>query len=155
MVFSVDRFEVLAHKDAVFDSAVDEQTFVKPWGEPLLVIASIPTDLKEQQRLIDETLFEGKPDIHQRPEFWSHYEHNVDDVFARARPLSELQEFGPEITAQIAELENRYTNSEDLVYVPVMGKKSVFSLVLNKSTRQPVEIIDADPWEAPQAVAQL
>jgi hypothetical protein len=158
MVFSVDRFEVLAHKDAVFEDPTDTEKFVKSWGEPLMVVAKIPTDPAEQQRILEETLFQGKPDIHQRPELWSHYADDVDSVFAKARPLSELNGFGPDIAAEIAALSSRYANSEQLVYLPVVARTSVFSLVLDTATRQPVGILDADPWDAPEsepALAQL
>ena len=46
----------------------------KPLSGPLLVVATRPSDGAGLQKLLDETVFGGKPDIERRPEFWSRYE---------------------------------------------------------------------------------
>ena len=35
---------------------------------------------------------------------------------------------------------------DDLVYVPLIGKNRVFTMVLRKGTAMPVGGIDVDPW---------
>ena len=153
-VFSVDRFEILAERDVDLSNVPDSERFEKPWGQPLVVFANLPTDPEARNRIIHETLLEGKPDIHRRPELWSSYDERADDVISRARPLARLRESRPDIADEITALMERYDNADQLVFVPIMGKKHVFSLVLDAQSKHPLEIIDADPWDIPAALAR-
>jgi len=153
-VFSVDRFEVLAERDVDLSSIPDAERFVKPWGQPLVVFANLPTDTEARNRIIEETLFEGKPDIHRRPELWSSYDERADAVISRAKPLANLVALRPDVAGEITALMGQYDNTDQLVFVPIMGKRRVFSLVLDTISKHPLEIIDIDPWERPAAIAR-
>jgi hypothetical protein len=116
-----------------------------------MAIASLPTDSDARNRVLEETLFEGKPDIHARPEFWRPYADNTAEVLAGAKSINELLNWLPgladDIGADVA--------ADNLVYAPVMGRKKVFALILDKSTGRPVRLVDVDPWEAASSAEQL
>ncbi|TDJ46048.1 MAG: hypothetical protein E2O51_03835, partial [Gammaproteobacteria bacterium] len=102
LVFAVDRLEILAYKDVDSSMIEYEELRRKPFIGPILAVASLPEGQDEFQRLLEETAFEGKPDIERRPEFWSPYANRSDDVIARARSLAELLERYPETRTEIS-----------------------------------------------------
>ncbi len=147
-VFAVDRFEVLAYKDVDSSMIEYEELRQKPFIGPILAVASLPEDSEVFQRLLQEVLFEGRPDIERRPEFWSPYASRSADVIARARGLAELLERKPEARTEISRLTNTLDASIDsLAYVPLVGRDRSFAFVIDAETAVPVGIIDVDPWE--------
>jgi hypothetical protein len=100
-VFAVDRFHLLARADVAAASL--EESFValgkigvKPARGPLLVAAVVPEDRERQQQLLAETVFEGKPDIERRPEFWHSFAEHAPAALAKAKPLAALRAARPE-----------------------------------------------------------
>lgn len=151
VVFVKDRFEVLAYKDVDAQEIKDEALRRKSWRQPVMAIASMPTDSAARNRVLEETLFEGKPDIHARPEFWHPYAGNTAEVLAGAQSIDELLVWQPDLTDELGAI----VPVDRLVYAPVMGRKKVFSLILDKLTGQPVKLVDIDPWEAAATRKQL
>lgn len=148
-VFVVDRFEVVSEKDIDQTRIVDQALRAKPWGQLVFVVASLPVDVAERQRIMQEALFEGKPDIDRRPEYWSSLAQNPEKVSKAVRAMSDLLERRPDKAAEIYRVINESDGGEQSVYAPVVGKRRVFALVLDPLTFQPVTIIDVDPWARP------
>ena len=147
LVFAVDRFEILAYWEVDSSMIEHEELRQKPFGGPILAVASIPEGQDEQQRLLQEILFEGKPDIERRPEFWSPYANRSADVIARATSLAELLDRNPGARAEIARLTDTLnTEIETLAYVPLIGKLTSFAFVIDAETAAPIDIISVDPW---------
>ena len=151
IVFVKDRFEVLAQQDMDEGQIKDPSLFTKSWTLPVLIVATMPADIQEQQRILEETLLEGKPDIHQRPEYWSAYAEQADQVNKGVRTLSDLLERRPDGAEAIYKVAGE-SNADDvnrLIFAPIMGKQRVFSLVLDPLSLLPIAIIDVDPWGKP------
>lgn len=147
LVFAVDRLEILAYKDVDSTMIEYEELRRKPFIGPILAVASLPEGQDEFQRLLEETVFEGKPDIERRPEFWSPYANRSDDVIARARSLAELLERYPETRTEISKLtESLDAEIDDLAYIPLVGRETSFAFVIDAETATPIDIIDVDPW---------
>lgn len=151
VVFVKDRFEVLAYRDIDAQAIRDVALRRKSWREPVMAIASLPTDSAARNRVLEETLFEGKPDIHARPEFWRPYAGNIAEVLPGARPIEQLLEWRPGLINDLGV----DAAGDKFVFAPVMGRKRVFSLILDKSTGQPVRLVPFDPWEAVSTGKQL
>ena len=150
-VFAVDRFSVYAYRDidreqwqhALAAGRLD----AKPWRGPVLVVATRPTDLATSQRLLDETLFGGKPDIDRRPEFWSRYDAQAAQVVATQRPLAALRAARPDSAARIAALAARLDRPEEsLGFVPMVAKNRDVTMIVDAATGEPLEVVDVDPW---------
>lgn len=147
LVFAVDRLEILAYKDVDSTMIEHQELRRKPFIGPILAVASLPEDQDGFQRLLEETVFEGKPDIERRPEFWSPYANRSDDVIARARSLAELLERYPEARTEISRLtETLDAEIDDLAYIPLVGREKSFAFVIDAETATPIDIIDVDPW---------
>lgn len=150
-VFAVDRFVVYAHRDVDRaqwqDALAAGRLDPKPWRGPTLVVAIRPTDQEAYQRLLEETVFGGKPDIDRRPEFWSRYAEQAQQVVARQRPLATLRTARPAAAAAIAELPRRLGVPEErLGFVPMVAKNRDVSMIVDASTGAPLEVLDVDPW---------
>jgi hypothetical protein len=151
-VFAIDRFEVLTQGDV--DMQGVDPTLLQDhyWSGPAVFVARFPEDPKERQQLIQETLFEGKPDIQKRPELWVSYDAASDDVFSRARPVRELMGNDSVADVELEALISANDQNVELVYLPIVGKQHVFSLILDPATRLPVGLVDVDPWfDEPQS----
>jgi len=146
-VFAVDRIEVLAKRD-VNAAAIAGTVFEdKPFVGPVLAVASMPSDPREFQRLLEETLFEGKPDIERRPSRWRPYAESTDAVRARAQPLSSLAEERPSAAAAVARISRDLgMDATQILYLPVVGGDRALTLVIDPETALPLRVLDIDPW---------
>jgi hypothetical protein len=148
-VFSVDRFALvpLEDVDATEWAEASKRIGSKPFAGPLEVVAVRPTETAAMQRLIDETVLRGKPDIDHRPEFWRPYAEHTAEIAARARPFSSLHSKSPEMTARIKQLPARLGLPENrLGVVPLAAGNRDLSLVIDTATAAPLEVLDVDPW---------
>ncbi len=152
-VFVQDRFEVLARKDVVDSEIKDEAFRTKPWTQPIYAIATLPEDLMQRQRIMEEVLFEGKPDINQRPELWSRFDDKNVRVNRAMRPLSDLLERRPDQAELITEAMQDYAEIEALVYVPITSRLRALALLIDRDTLRPVGALNIDPWKKPTAKA--
>jgi hypothetical protein len=150
-VFSVDRFYVVAERDAdpreLGAAREAGRVTDKPFREPLLIVAVFPQDLATQQRLLDETLFRGLPDIERRPEFWQPFADGVSAVQGAQRPLGVLRAKQPSAAASIDELIKKLGLPEDrLGYLPLVAKNRDVAFIVDAETGAPLDVIDVDPW---------
>lgn len=146
-VFAVDRFEVLARGDVNPVAAAAVEFARKPLRGPALVVAERPADVQEFQRLLAETVFEGKPDLERRPEYWRPYAQHHDEILARAQPLAELAARNSDTAEQVARASRALDRGADsLVFVPVIGTDGPMTFVLDPATLQPVDALPIDPW---------
>lgn len=152
-VFAVDRFYLLARQDVdqvqLADPALTgvAKLGAKPAIGPLLAVATRPTDLAGMQRLMDETVFGNQPDIEQRPEYWSAYPGQTQQVLARARPLAALKADRPRSAQTIDRLVAALGRSEDtLAFAPLIAKNTDMSMIIDAASGMPLEVLDIDPW---------
>lgn len=150
-VFAIDRFYVLARED-VDPAALARRAREQPIGEkpargPLLVAASRPKDSAGMQRLLDETVFRGLPDIERRPEFWRPYAEETASVASHAKPLATLRAARPTSAALVAALPARLGLPEErLGFVPLIARNRDLSFIVDRASGAPLEALDVDPW---------
>ena len=151
VVFAVDRFVLLAKADVdgakLAEAWAAGRIDAKPPRGPLLVIANRPTDLEGLQRLIDETVFGGQPDIERRPEYWQRFGDEGARVSARTRPLTALRAARPDAAAEIAAFAARLGQTEDQVrFLPLSAKNRDVAVIVDSATGAPIDVVDVDPW---------
>jgi hypothetical protein len=152
-VFAVDRFFVLARGDVVPEQRDDpslvgsERIGERPSRGPLLVVANRPSDVRGRQRLLEETVFQGQPDIERRPEFWARYTDETAQVLRAARPLAQLAAARPDSAREIAAAAARHGRSlDDASFLPLTAKNRDLALLLDRVSGAPLGVIDVDPW---------
>lgn len=151
-VFAVDRFFVLARHDVDLAQLADAQAARriddKPFRGPALVVATRP-DGEGLQRLLDETVLGGKPDIERRPEFWGRYEDEAAQVVGRGQPLAALRTARPQGAAKIEALQTKLGLADErIAFLPMTAKNRDVSLLIDATTGSPLDVLDIDPWIA-------
>ena len=149
-VFAVDRFYLLARGDVVPDELArheHDRWLAKTLRGPLVVAAERPNDSAAAQRLLDETIVQGKPDIERRPDYWTPYSSSAAEVAARARPLAQLKAARPQSAAAIGALPTRLGVPEErLGFVPLIARNRDLSFIVDVTSGAPLEVLDVDPW---------
>lgn len=151
MVFALDRFFLLAGPDVDATKLAEGQATGriddKPLRGPVLVMASRPTDTEGLQRLLDETVFGGQPDIERRPEYWQRFSDEGGEVVARSRPLTELHAARPDAATEIAALAAKLGRTEEQIrFLPLIAKNRDVSVIIDATTGVPIDVVDVDPW---------
>jgi len=147
MVFSVERFDVFSIRDVDPGQITDPRFLDKPLAGPILLYATMPTDSQVFQNFLQEVMFEGKPDLQFRPEFWSLYADKQALVLAVSRPLAGLRRVRPESTGGIDKLvKNNGGDITQLNYVPAMAGKTQFAAILDANSGEVVAKLAIDPW---------
>jgi hypothetical protein len=147
MVFTLDRFEVLSKRQVDFSDIGNPQFTDKPFSGPILLYASMPKQGPEFQKLLNEVMFEGKPDLQFRPEFWSLYAEKQKLALAKSSPLLELRQARPGQVAKIDRLvENNGGDIAKLNYVPAMLRDGRFAAILDAHSGEIIDTLVIDPW---------
>lgn len=147
MVFTVDRFEAISIREVDTDSIKDPRFLDKPFAGTVELYANMPKDNQLFQKLIREVMFEGKPDIQFRPEFWSLYSDRQELALDVSQPLQSLREARPESASAIDKL--LAANGGDinkLLFVPGLINDGQFTVILNAETGAVVDLLGINPW---------
>jgi hypothetical protein len=107
----------------------------------------MPTDEESYQALLREVVFEGKPDLQFRPEYWSLYTEKQQQVLDVSKPLVELRIARPEAVEEIDKLVK--TNGGDiniLEFVPALLSNGHFTVILDADSGDVLDTSMIDPW---------
>lgn len=147
LVFTLDRFEVLAHREVDTDKISNPVFLEKPMSGPIPLYANMPADQDAYQKLLREVMFEGLPDLQFRSESWSLYQQRRQQVLDVSRPLAELRDARPESHTAIDKLVAE--NGGDITalrFVPGLLHAGQFAAVLNASNGDIAGYLVTDPW---------
>jgi hypothetical protein len=147
VVFAVDRFHVLARKDALVVDETIPAWIRKPLIGPAFAIARLPRDAAALQQLTEETVFGGAPDIEKRPQLWAPYAAGVDDVARAIRPLETLRRRDSRSASSVdAALDRNHTDSDAIGFVPIVAREHSAVALVRRSDGVIIGIVEADPW---------
>jgi hypothetical protein len=145
LVFTVDRFDLVAAKD------LDPQDLEKvtraefkrpPLGRPQYVAAVPPGDRGERSRILDSAL-QGK-DLQMYPQYYVPYEQEAQNALRRARNLSIILERDPELVQRYLNAAGR--SPESVKFLPLNAPKKDAAVLLDADSGVPLEIVLVDPW---------
>lgn len=146
MIFTLDRFDVLARAQAV-GQITNPALLDKPFAGPVHAYANMPTESAAFQQLLREVMFEGKPDIQFRPEFWSPYGERMHLALQTARPLADLRAARPASSECIDDLASeRDADIGRLRFVPGIMGDGHFAVVLDGGSGEIAGYINTNPW---------
>lgn len=144
-VFAVDRFNVVRAAD--LDELVGPAPPDARLLGPLFVTAQVPTDPKVRDRLLTETLFEGKPDIDRRPEFWTGFQETREQALAAGKPLQAVADAYPGEQAAITRLASEQGRAvTTLRFLPLVATGRDLVAVLHPDTAEVAAFLDVNPW---------
>ena len=93
-------------------------------------------------------MYEGELDLERRPEFWHPYADHARVATASAKDIHELlQEDKKSVEVAGQSIERHKASHARLGVVPLIGRTSSFSVVLDMQTGEQLEIIDIDLYQ--------
>jgi hypothetical protein len=150
MVFVRDRFELVRIADiepARLAEAKIERFRGFPWGGPQYIGSVLPTDPKEVQDLILSSL-QGGADVAQLPKYYADLDVVRTAMVQRSMPLDALKMLNPEAVASIDRLPEELGRKEsELGFLPLQIRRSFVTVIVDKTARLPLRILDLRPWD--------
>jgi len=147
LLFVIDRLQVVG-ADQVTDHPyrfmeLDTSQLVGP----ILASARFPDNPAERADLKRAIFFDGQPDIDVRPDHWYPWETSAPSVLAAAGSLAEFRRRGDRHEVVVDEwLRARNAKADDYLVLPVAGKISDVTALVDQNTGYPVAMLDIDPW---------
>ena len=147
LVFEIDRFRVV-HRIEVADEFMSHAPAglkVLPLARPTPLAVRPFRDAAEQS---DATLaaLQGVS-LSSRPDLWQSYEDARPRVAAAAKPVSQLKARFPDWVSKIdAELRKAGLDPQKAMYLPVVGRKSFWTALLDPSTTAVVGFLPLDSF---------
>jgi hypothetical protein len=146
-VFALDRFHILSEQDVPEELRAPFDWIQKPVSGPLLASARLPETLEERQRLLEETVFGGAPDIEQRPSLWVPYAEDIEAIIRKAYPIG-LMLASESSRARVERLIARLGAEESaLGFYPILSVKNDACIIVDLNTGELLDVLDIDPWE--------
>jgi len=147
MVHTIDRFEVISKRDVDVTQVTDSRFLDKPLAGPILLYANMPSDPVAFQKFLSEVMFEGKPDLQYRPEFWSLYAEKQKLALEKSHPLENLRNARPESFSAIDQLVDKSGGDiGQLRFVPALLTNGQFAVILDANSGEVVGMLMIDPW---------
>lgn len=144
LVFSVDRLEFVARKDIDESELRFDALRDKPVDELIRVFARAPDDADEFQRFLDSVIFDGKPDLERRAEFWEPWQAGIDNIRDAITPVAELDLASEQERAALDKAVARHKGRhENLGTLPIGGIEEDLGVLMDIDTLKMLEIIEA------------
>lgn len=147
LVFEIDRFRVIhaIDVDPAMLSRAPAGINAMPWTGPTLLSARGFKDSTESMEATMAAL-QGV-NIGARPEFWQPYAAGVADVLKVAKPVAILKTRFPNQAAEIdAVLQSASKTPQSLLYVPMAGRKSFWTVFVDPITAEVVATMPLDSF---------
>ncbi|HEY6239398.1 MAG TPA: TfpX/TfpZ family type IV pilin accessory protein [Burkholderiales bacterium] len=149
VIFVRDRFELVRVADvepAHLAEAKIERFRGFPRGGPQYIGSVLPTDAKELQDLILSSL-RGGADVAELPKYYVDLDVVRTAMVEKAMPLDALKKLNPGAGASIDRLPEELGRKEsELGFLPLRVRRSFATVIVDRTARLPVRILDLRPW---------
>ena len=126
---------------------IDPRFLHKPITGPAVLYATMPKDSQSFQKLLKEVMFEGKPDLQFRPQYWSLFEDKQKFALESSRPLDDLRVARSEETKSIDQLVALHGGDiRGLRFVPVVFRDASIAAILDADNGALIDTLVIDPW---------
>ena len=147
MVFELDRYRVVHAVDVPTELLSQTPLGIDalPWGGPTLLAVRPFKDDKEK---MDATVaaLQGVQ-IGARPDLWQSYEQAVPEILTVAKPVGALKlRFAGQAQDIDAVLAKAGRNAQGVLYLPLVGRKSFWTVFLDPVTAQVVATMPLDSF---------
>ena len=147
LVFAVDRVVAVARKN-VDESAIRyPEISERSIGSIINVFARAPEDPEEFQAFLNSTLFEGKPDLEYRTEFWEPWMNGATQIRDAITLLDDFEPSNADEAERVAAAEKRYGERfPQLGIIAVGGLEEDIGLLIDAESLEVLSVIRVDPW---------
>lgn len=149
MVFAVDRLEFVS-KNLIDQSEIRYEELRSNKATTLALIpvfARSPEDPAEFQAYLDSILFEGKPDLEARPEYWEPWAAGVDVIREQMKSMDELVPASVKDEEKIQHAIDKYTGAHpNIGLLPVGSIEDDLGIILDRDTLEVLGTLYVNPW---------
>jgi hypothetical protein len=147
LVFEIDRFSVVHAIDVPEEMLHLKPAGIeaRPWTGPTLLALR---DFKNNQEQTDATLAAlGGLDLGARPDLWQSYLLAAPKILKVAKPVSDLKQRFPDQAERIdAIVQSKGRNAQSLLFLPMVGRKSFWTVFLDPVTADVVGFMPLDSF---------
>lgn len=152
-VYAVDRFTLITAQEAQPEKARYPEYQVSKLGKPVLTYSKKPSDPKLLEKLIFATI-SGEPDIDARPEYYEPFQLFLQDILKNGIKSDELQA-KPSNREKLEKLLHKHSKTIDqYTFIPLIGKEKDVVWVWDRSSGQPIDMLDINPWKLGSSIAK-
>jgi len=152
LVFAVDNFVAIPARAVDMDALRYDELRSKPTIGPVMVHARMPEDPEVRREFVEGVLFEGKPDLERRAEFFEPYEYGAAEIRAHAVDIHDFSPAGEREADEIATAIERFEAAhETLGLVPTRSFSDDYALVIDLATLEPLTAIRVNAWQTTEA----
>jgi hypothetical protein len=147
LVFVVDRFNLVPEKYIDKSEIRYDELRHKPFADVIRVFARLPQDPDEFQRYMESIMFESRPDLEGRPEYWEPYAAGKQEIRSKIKPLETLQAESAEQRKAIEALAARYRPEHpNLGVIPIYSSTRDIAMLMDIDTEAPLDMIEVNAW---------
>ena len=147
LVFEIDRFRVVHAVDVPVDQLGQQPKAVNamPWLGPTL-LAVRPFRTSEEKLNATMAALDGLH-LGARPDLWQTYAEAKAQVLETAKPVTQLQARFPHRASEIdGVLKEVGRRPEGAAYVPIVGRRSFWTALVDPATADVIAFIPLDPF---------
>lgn len=145
VAFVQDRLEVVTAVEieaSELEAANEPYRTLPKWG-PRFVGTDVPADQREEALFV---ALQGR-DISMRPRFYVPYEHRIEEIKRRAKPLAELEQRHPPAKELVASaLAERGVPSDRARWLPIKAKEGFWTALIDLESGYPIAYVPLDPY---------
>ena len=147
MVFEIDRFRVVHAIDVAPEllKSTPKGIDALPWTGPTLLSLR---SFKDSNENLEATMaaIQGAS-LGARPDLWQSYAAGTLDILRAAKPLASLKSRFPENASEIDQtLQNLGQRPSSVVYLPLAGRKSYWTVLLDAKTAEVLATLPLDSF---------
>ena len=147
LVFTIDRFSLLAESHVDKSLIAYETLRDKPFGDVIRVFSRKPTVEQEVRQLLDEVIFEGKPDLEARTEYWEPYEAGKDHIRSKIVALDDFEPATERDAQRIEKARQRYqAEYPELGILPIFDRSGSLAMLMDPVTAEPLDVVRINAW---------
>ena len=149
LVFALDSFTAVSARQVDLSALRYPELVRKPASGARPVFARMPEDTAAQQAFLESVLFEGKPDLERRTEFFEPYANGAEHI---RRAATGIDDFVPQNESErrvVSRARDRYSSRyPSLGLVPTRALENDYALLLDLESLEPLTAIPVDAWRA-------
>lgn len=147
MVFAIDRVEFVS-RTVVDESGIRfDELREKPFAKLIQVFARPPEDQAGFQKYLDSVIFDGKPDLERRTEFYEPWVAGADAMRQKVKPIENIQAATPRERKNIEKAIDQYADAHpNLGILPIGAIDRDVGMLIDRDTLEILGVLDANPW---------
>lgn len=148
LVFAVDRLEFVSKKQVDQAALRFDELRGNEFGKLVQVYANTPDDPAEFQQYLDSVMFEGKPDLEARAEFWEPWSAGEAEIRAQLKPIDDIQPKSSDEQKNVQHAVDKFSeNHPNLGVLPIGGIEKNLGMLLDRESLEVLDVLRADPWQ--------